>query len=157
MRELIRALACSICKALGGQEVQEAQDETLPTLKPCGTISIYLASSILLDKLEGMGREDTEIYLPDMRIKIYKLEEVENSYELEKVSRLEYIPEGFDCDNFAAKLFGKFAGLVWTNIHALNWFIDENESFWWIEPQTKKLSRVLETWQGYRIRFLLGR
>jgi len=61
------------------------------------------------------------------------------------------------CDDFAAELFGKFAGLIWTNHHAFNWFIDETDTFWYIEPQTKKLSQTIEGWQGNDIRFFLGR
>lgn len=127
------------------------------SIEPVGTIPITLASSIMLDVLEEMGDDGAEIYLPDVEIKIYWKDEVQESYELEEVSSIKYVPEVHDCDDFAAELYGKFAGLVWTNVHALNFFIDENEVFWWIEPQTKKISRVLEDWQGNNVRFLIVR
>ena len=129
----------------------------IPKVKPFSLIDLNLASSILLDKLEEMEDEKAEIYLPDEDMKIYKKEEVINCYKLQEVNSIKYIAEVHDCDDFAAELFGKFAGLVWTNVHALNWFYDETPSFWWIEPQTKKISRTLETWQGCEIRFFLGR
>lgn len=151
---MIGNLLCAIAKALGGC----SPDLPIkPEIKSCGTIDINLASSILLDKLEEIGQGDAEIYLPDKDFKVYKLEEVKSSQELEEVSKIKYVAEEQDCDDFAAELFGKFASLVWTDVHALNWFIDELESFWWIEPQNKKISRILETWQGYEVRFFLGR
>lgn len=128
-----------------------------PPIKPAGTIPIDLASSILLDKLEEMGCEDAGIYLPDVDMKVYNKDKVAKCYALQEVSSLTFVAETHDCDDFAAKLFGRFAGLVWTNIHALNWFIDENEILWFIEPQTKKISREIEAWQGNAVRFFLGR
>ncbi len=126
-------------------------------IQPIGTIDINLASSILLDKLEEIGDDKAEIYLPDTDIKIYNKAEVISSYALEEVSSIKYEAEKFDCDDFAAKLYGKFAGLVWTNVHSLNWFFDESSTFWWIEPQTRKVSRTLEAWQGSEVRFFLAR
>ena len=129
----------------------------IPAIKPVGTIDIHLASSILLDKLEEIGDDKAKIYLPDNDMKIYNKEEVANSLELKEVSLIKYIPEEQDCDDFAAKLFGKFAGLVWTNLHSLNCFIDEQQIFHFIEPQTGKISDKLEGWQGGDIRFILLR
>jgi len=126
------------------------------TLQPAGTIDIHLASSIILDKLEEMG-VDAEIYLPDLSIKVYRKADVTKSQSLHEISAIRFVAESHDCDDFAAKLFGKWAGLVWTNVHALNWFIDENGIFWWIEPQNKKISKTLDAWQGNDIRFLIGR
>uniref|UniRef100_A0A6M3JPB7 Agglutinin C-terminal domain-containing protein n=1 Tax=viral metagenome TaxID=1070528 RepID=A0A6M3JPB7_9ZZZZ len=137
----------------GGYQAEPAK----PAIQPCGTIDINTASSILLDKLEEIGQGAAEIYLPDTDIKIYNKDEVVNSYELREVSLIPYIPEKFDCDDFAAELYGKFAGLVWSDVHALNWFISEDNKFYFIEPQTRRLSPILDTWQGYKIRFFLGR
>jgi len=149
MINLIKTIACGICKGFGGG-VEPSK------IQHCGTIDIITASSILLDKLDEMGSKG-EVYLPDTDTKIYNLKEVESSCELKEVSSLSFVAESHDCDDFAAKLYSKFASLAWTNIHALNYFIDEHETFWWIEPQNKKISKSLEPWQGAQIRFLLGR
>ena len=130
--------------------------ESLPTIEPCGTISIDLYSSILLDKLEEMGCE-AEIYLPDSVMKIYNKQEVIDFLGLDEISAIRFVAETMDCDDFAAKLFSKFAGLVWSNLHALGFFIDENETFWFVEPQNDKILQRLEGWQGNDIRFLIGR
>lgn len=125
--------------------------------EPCGTIDVHEMSSILLDKQDEIDDADVELYIPDTDNKIYNKSEVIKSQALEEVASIKYVAEKQDCDDFAAMLFGKFAGLVWTNVHALNWFVDENHTFWYVEPQTKKLSQTLEGWQGSDIRFFLGR
>jgi len=152
MLKLIGQLLYVVGRALGGDTSSVKE-----VIKPCGTIDINTASSILLDKLEEMGDDKAEIYLPDSDIKIYNKSEVAKAHELKEVSSIKYVAETMDCDDFAAELYGKFAGLVWTNIHALNWFYDEAATFWFIEPQTKVLSKVLENWQGEEIRFFLAR
>uniref|UniRef100_A0A6M3KLG5 Agglutinin C-terminal domain-containing protein n=1 Tax=viral metagenome TaxID=1070528 RepID=A0A6M3KLG5_9ZZZZ len=146
------SLFCTIGKALGG-----CKDVT-PVIQPCATIGLNLASSILLDKLDEIQDADgAAIYLPDNELKIYKKVDVQEAHELEEVASIKYIAEIHDCDDFAAKLFGKFAGLVWSNLHALCFFIDETNTFYFIEPQTGKISQTLEGWQGSDIRFFIGR
>ena len=146
----IAKFLCAIAKALGGCL------ETKPLIKPAATINIHLMSSILLDKLEEMGCQ-APIYLPDLQCKTYRVEDVKSCESLKEISGIKYQAENMDCDDAAAMLFGKWAGLAWTNVHALNWFIDDNETFWFVEPQTGVLSKELENWQGMNIRFFLGR
>lgn len=126
-------------------------------LIPIGTIDINLASSILLDKIEEIGQGDAEIYLPDDDIKKYRKQDVIDFLGLDETDKIPYVKEKRDCDDFSAELFGKFAGLVWTTEHALNFFFDEADSLFFIEPQQDKLARDLESWQGLEIRFFLGR
>lgn len=125
-------------------------------LKPSGTIGIVELSSLLLDKLEEIGDDKAEIYLPDSNMKIYSKDSVVSYCKLMFVNFLTFSAEEHDCDDFAAELFGDFAGLIWTNKHALNWFSD-GEVIWFIEPQTGKISANLEDWQGWDVRFFVGR
>jgi len=129
----------------------------LTELKPAGVIDVHTASSILLDKLEEMGDDKAEIYLPDIDVKIYNKNEVASAHELEEVASIKYVVDEFDCDDYAAELYGKFAGLLWTMKHALNFFYSEDNEIWFIEPQTGKLSQTLEDWQGLDVRFFLAR
>ena len=122
-------------------------------IKPRGTIDEHLAASILLDKLEEMNCK-AEIYLPDAKMKVYNKEDVKKFLSLDEIDRILYVAEEMDCDDFAAELFSKFAGIVWTNTHAFNWFISENEELFFVEPQNDKISQTLESWD---IRFFLGR
>jgi hypothetical protein len=75
-----------------------------------------------------------------------------------------YVPEFHDCDDFAYQLLGQLStpawsqtavGMVWTNTHALNCFIDESGKFYFIEPQTGKIQERLENWQGNEILFIV--
>lgn len=68
------------------------------------------------------------------------------------------------CDDFSYRLMGQLSipewsgiafGIVWTNLHALNCFIDDKGKFWFIEPQSDKLQDKLEAWQGTEILFIL--
>ena len=144
-------ILCALAKALGGCL------PTTPILKPAGTIDINEMSSILLDKLEEMGDNKAELYLPDMNCKIYNKREVQDFLHLDWTSQITYIKETLDCDDFAAEVYGKGLGLCWTNKHALSWFIDENRTLWFVEPQTNKVAKNLENWQGWEVRFFLGR
>ncbi len=126
-------------------------------ISPCGTIDYALVDAIVRAKAEEIQDKDYDVFIPDSANKVYKKSDVIASQELVEVSSMKYVAEDMDCDDFAAKLYGKFAGLIWTNLHAFNWFIDETDTLWYIEPQTKKLSQVIDGWQGEDIRFFIGR
>jgi len=126
-------------------------------IQPTGIISIHEMSSILLDKLDEMDDSGVELYLADMDCKVYRKSDVIKYLSLDPVSEITFKAGSHDCDDFAAKLFGKFAGLIWTNTHALNWFIDTNKVLWFIEPQSDKIAQNLEDWQGWHIRFFISR
>jgi len=127
---------------------------TKKTLKSCGTIDIHQMSSILLDKIEEMGDNSVDLYLADVSCKIYNKETVKKFLSLDETDKIGYIAEEMDCDDFSAELYGKGVPLIWTNTHAFNWFIDETDTLWFVEPQTDKLSKVLDNWN---IRFFLSR
>ena len=154
----IGKLLCDIGKALGAvcseESTKKATEEV--QLIPYNTIDINTMSSILLYKLDEMGCTG-QIYLPDAACKTYTKSSVLDHYALVEISGIDYIAEVHDCDDFAALLFAEFAGLVWTNTHALNWFVDENETLWFVEPQTGQLAQTLEGWQGNDVRFFIGR
>lgn len=145
MKELIRRIACGVCEVLS------------ETLQPAGTIGINEMSSILLDKLEEMGDDHAELYLPDSKCKIYKKDDVIKFLHLDETNKITYVKETMDCDDFAAELYGKGMSLIWSNVHALNFFISEDKELWFVEPQNDKVSKALENWQGFEIRFFLGR
>ena len=132
-------------------------EKLVPKLKPAGTIDINLMSSILLDKLEEMNDDKAEPYLADRPCKVYKKEDMVAFLDLDETNSIVYVAEEQDCDDFAAEVFGKGLGLVWTTVHALNWFIDTDGVLWFVEPQTDKIAKNLEDWQGWDIRFFLSR
>ena len=126
-------------------------------IQAAGTMDIHEMSSILLDYLDSIGDENAGIFLPDGDCKIYSKIDVMNYLGLDETSEIAFVDEIHDCDDFAAKMFGKFAGLVWTGVHALNWFIDTENKLWFVEPQNDKIADRLEDWQGAQVRFFLGR
>jgi len=128
-----------------------------PQLVPDGTIDINLMSSILLDKLEEIEDDRAELYLADAKCKVYRKDDMVKWLSLDETDKITYIAEEMDCDDFAAKLYGKGVPLVWTNKHALSWFVDESNTLWFIESQTDKLAKNLENWQGWDVRFFLSR
>jgi len=85
---------------------------------------------------------DSEYYLP-------KYSMMEKIVKLMPVKYMKYEKEKHDCDDFALifmatvrLLLGNFAvGEIWTQTHALNFFIDERERVWLVEPQTNKIFR----------------
>jgi hypothetical protein len=158
MIELIKSIACGICKALGGcEDSAETEPTPEPELEPTGTIDINLMSSILLDKLEEMGDESAELYLADKQCKVYSKEVVKAFLGLDETDKITYVAEDMDCDDFAAMLFGMGLGLLWTAKHAMNFFISDDEEVYFVEPQTDKISHVLEDWQGLAVRSFLSR
>ena len=159
---MCKELLCQISKAMGTKCPKPAVIETIiyrdpvPNITPCGCIDMVEGHDICKRIVEQYGNQ-ADIFMPDVLVKIYKYDDVVNDKNLEFIDMLEYKVESHDCDDFAAEAFGAGYGLAWSNVHALNWFIDENKKFWFIEPQTRKIADKLDTWQGKEIRFLLGR
>jgi len=124
-----------------------------------GLMGINEFSSILLDKLDELGC-DADVYIADNDCRVYRKDMVIDFLKLDKLDEtdsLEYVAEDMDCDDFARHLFGKGVPLVWTNLHALSWFIDIDEKcVYFIEPQTDKISKNLDGWQGNEIRFFIN-
>jgi len=152
IRDKLQQLFCDLCQAFGG-----CLEPFAPQLEWTGTIDLHEASSIVLDKMDELGATHAPLFLPDMAIKVYRVADVKNFLALDETNKITYIPEIKNCDDFAAQLFGLFAGLVWTNAHALNWFIDTDKKFWFIEPQTDKMASSLEGWQGSSFSMFVGR
>ena len=151
IKEIIRKVACGICEALSRQE-------EVASLEPAGSIGINQMSSIILDKLDEMGDDKVELYLADNICKVYKKEDVVKFLGLSEIDKIPYVAETHDCDDFAAELYGEGIPLVWTNAHALNWFIEYDKNIlWFVEPQTDTIARNLENWQGWEVRFFLSR
>jgi len=150
---------CAIGQALGGCQTE---DKLPMNLEPIGTIDMNEISSILLDKLEEMGDTEADIHIADYTSRLYRKEDVKAFLELDETDKLAFVAEDRDCDNSAGILYGEFCkqrafpgGIVETVGHRLNWFIDETLTFWFIEPQTDKMSKDLENWQGWGIKFFL--
>lgn len=156
MLNLIRSIACGICRALGGSEADETNPA--PDLVYAGEMDIYELSSLLIDKFP-----DVPIYLPDISYKLCTKTDIERFLAWDKADKEKYQAEILDCDDFAWRLKGNITvlpwsaipfGVVWTNLHALNCFVDDKGRFWFVEPQSDKIQIDLEPWQGSELRFI---
>jgi hypothetical protein len=132
-------------------------------LEPVGEIDINEVSSVLLDKMEEMGDSAADLHLADRTSRRYRKADVQKLLDVSETATLTYVKEDMDCDDFAGVLYGEFCrqrafpgGIVDSHIHRLNWFIDEAGTFWFIEPQTRTMSRTLENWQGWDIKFFMS-
>ena len=125
-------------------------------LKSAGKIEAGKMYAIIQSKIDEMN-DEASIFMPDMKMKIYNKEEIKKWLNLDETDKIVFVEEEHDCDDFAAELFGKGVPVIWSTKHALNWFVDTMDTLWFIEPQTDKISQTLEDWQGWDIRFFLGR
>lgn len=131
-------------------------------IKPTSQRVISLAGlqKILRDKFPDQG----ELYLSDHLYLMCNTADISKFLQQDATNKYGYKSEEYDCDDFAYRLMGQFSilgwshlafGIVWTNAHALNCFVDETEKFWFVEPQSDKIIEKLEEWQGTTIRFIM--
>jgi len=111
-----------------------------------------------------------DIHLGDERRWLPSIEDIEILLDADETNHYKYVkdtgdaPEMYNCNHFAAHLYGQFNvpgwaqfafGLQWTDTHALCLFVDQNQDVWWIEPQTDKRRSRLSDWQGSSNRFVV--
>ena len=121
-------------------------------------ISIQERYKLLRDKFG-----DIDLYISHYQRSLFYRSDMEAFLKKDLTDRIPYIDDWMNCANFAYRLMGQFnippycdltAGLVWTNLHAVNCFLDENAKFWFVEPQEDKILEELEDWMGSTIRFI---
>ncbi len=104
------------------------------------------------------------IFLSDRIYKTCTQSDIEEFLKFDETNKMGFVPETRDCDDFAYRLMGQFStpewsalafGIVWTDKHAMNCFIDNNKEFHFIEPQTDRLQKDLKPWQGSKIRLIM--
>ena len=133
------------------------QPEPSTELKSAGFVTIESAAVTLAAKLREYD-SSALIFLPDSKLKTYSLDTVKGQYQLEEIQKLTYVAETHDCDDFAAKAFAQGLGLIWTDLHALNWFFSPNCTLFFVEPQSLKVATDLESWQySKNLQFFIGR
>ena len=111
-----------------------------------------ISSTDLRSILEWMA-PNAALFLSDRIYRLCHTEDVKRFLAQDATDREKYQAERFDCDDFSYRLMGQFSvpdwsdltiGIVWTNVHALNCVVDEDRQFWFVEPQTDELRKVLE-------------
>ena len=139
------------------------QVKPLPVkIKPTSTrvISAQGLLTILRRKFPDSG----EIYLSDHNYLMCNKSDIELFLKQDATNQCEYQAEIFDCDDFSYRLMGQFSvpdwsdltfGIVWSNFHALNCIVTDDEKFYFIEPQSDEIIEELEDWMGSTVRFIM--
>ena len=158
-------LFCEWGKLLGGCKPQIIEVPIPPVPPPIvrkQVASNYIYSCILNAFVPDVVH--FPIYLSDAWYWLCSDADIETFLGIDRTNKDQYVAEEHDCDDFSYRLMGQLSipewsgvafGIVWTDKHALNCFIDEAGKFWFIEPQTDKLQEKLETWQGTEVLFIM--
>ena len=134
----------------------------VPPIKP--TTRKQVDGSYIFGILNAVIPSATHIYLSDSLYWLCSEDDIKTFLDLDATNKEKYVAESFDCDDFSYRLMGQLStpewsgiafGIVWTNAHALNCFIDDTGKFLYVEPQSGKLQEKLEPWQGTEILFIL--
>lgn len=105
-----------------------------------------------------------EIFLSDNSYLLCKKSDIVSFLVRDKTNRQEYVAEAYDCDDFAYRLMGQITvpgwsdlafGLIWTDKHALNCYVDEDRQLHFVEPQSDTIQSALLSWQGDHIRLIM--
>jgi hypothetical protein len=144
-----------LIRALAGQP----EPSDCPVFLVAGEISGSGVYSILKDKFPNAS-----IYISDLTFQTCSKEEVQKIIDWSKVQQRKYVVEAFDCDDFSYALQGAVSiypwstipfGIIWTNKHALNFFVSSDRKVWFVEPQKGQIQETLEAWQGDEIQLLV--
>jgi|TARA_Y100000310_G_scaffold330267_1_gene401617 hypothetical protein len=154
MKRWIARIAYTICQAWG----QEPEQIIYPT-------KTVKADS---DEIYRILREEFpngQIYISDSTdYFLCAYDDIAYFLAKDETNRQEYVEERFDCDDFAAMLYGQFStpdwsdmcvGLIWTERHALNIMISVDKRVLFIEPQSDTIQENLLPWQGQAMRFII--
>ena len=124
------------------------------TIEPRSTARINLAE---LQPLLQKAAPGAEIIMADNWKYLCHDDDIALFLAQDETNKMGYVVDKRDCDDFSYRLMGQFSipkwsdlafGICWTDVHALNVFIDEVRRLWFIEPQTDEINEELATWQG---------
>jgi hypothetical protein len=147
---------------MGNKCVSAAQTSRIP---PPST-GTYLSSGKIRDIIKS-ELPDAETYASDGEYFAYDKAQLQAFLKADRTNLIKYKSESFDCDDFARVLVGRerewfrshnqgdrgsTLGTVWGDIrpseehdepypHAVNFFVDEHEKLWLVEPQSDALTK----------------
>jgi len=127
------------------------------------TSTRVISAQGLLVILRRKFPDSGEIYLSDHNYLMCNKADIELFLRQDATNQWKYQAETFDCDDFAIRLWGQFTipewshlafGMVWTQVHAMNILVTEDDEVFFVEPQSDELLEELESWMGSTIRFI---
>ena len=150
----LKAILYNLCWSLGACSIQPTP---IPIPKP--VIRAEIAGDLLYNLLINKFPE-AHIHISDRVKYLCDIDDINAFLKQDETNHIQYTPELMDCDDFTFRLKGQFStpewakiatGIIWTEKHALMFFVDANQDFWWIEPQSDKVQSELESWQGQKV------
>ena len=148
--DVIKQIACGICDSTISEKIKPTSREIVT----CGGLRQILRTRF----------PEGEIYLSDSTYLLCSVADISKFLQQDGTNKCKYQTEAYDCDNFSYRLMGQFSvpdwgqlafGIVWSNFHALNLFVDEQRKVWFVEPQNDNILEDLEPWMGTTIRFIV--
>lgn len=99
------------------------------------------------DIREVIRKYEHNMYISDKEFKTMSLKQFTRILQYSPVRYIPYSKKYFDCDNYSFALMGLMKlfvgdisfGIVWTDTHAFNFFIDKDHKLWFVEPQNNKI------------------
>ena len=105
-----------------------------------------------------------QIFLSDKDYTLASYNDIAKFLAQDDTNRMGYHSNDRDCDDFSYRLMGQFSipkwsdiclGILWTDKHAMNFVIDEDSNFWFLEPQSDILSDTLDPRKGTEFVFFM--
>ena len=119
----------------------------------------YVAERLIAEFPEVENR----LYLSDSRYLLISPDEVEKLLNWDATDGFIYVPELYDCDDFAFRLWGQInslpewaglsMGIIWFSEppHAMNILVDIDGNVWLIEPQSDGMFQTPPDCEAYLI------
>lgn len=139
------------------------QPEPIPE-EPTPSKAVQVTGQQVFDVLNTALPSAPHIYISDSQYWLCSKEDIENILKFNAINKEVYVTEKHDCDDFSYQLMGDLSdenwsgaavGIIWTELHAFNLFIDENLKLWFIEPQSNQLYESLQDYTGKEIQFVI--
>lgn len=125
-----------------------------------GTIESGEIYTLLTNEFGG-----STIYMSDDRYNVVTTEDMVSFLDRDKTNERTYVPEVYDCENFAFTLISNLSVSEWNGImvgiafmarendtnHACNLFVDNEMGVWFIEAETDAVFKMPEGWDPYLI------
>ena len=146
------------------QWLSKRNSQSKPAETEYKSVSVMTITNAELFALLTSHFPNVPVYMSDSLYRLCHPDDMAWFLANDATNRLEYEAETYDCDNFARTLWGNFGvkgwadltfGICWTELHALNLFIDVDKNIWFLEPQTDEIQSRLKSWQGQSLRFII--
>lgn len=143
------------------RKYREEVDRNRPPSPPKSTkpIGYFPLKQMIREKFPGVVT-----YFSDIDYLLCGKDDIQRFLRADETDRHTYVKARYDCDDFAYRLMGQFSvpgwshlafGIVWTTNHVMNCFVDEDMTFWFIEPQNDLLYREIPKGFGSQVQMIV--